>query len=198
MQEMLDKGVDMHGETTKQVLHVNPDDPQWKEKRDIAKRLTFGGIFQIGGETFQATLAKLADIHLPVSECYALVNNWRSMYPEFGYAYRKAEEKAKTDGYVRLLPNTPYELKSYFAPQDQWNSAWNRMVQGSLAEAFGIWFAEVEEKWPGYAILSIHDSLVLECLLDEGDSIAAEVAEHGRQLFTDMFKTEMKVDVDRW
>lgn len=198
MAEMLAQGMDLHGVTTQQVLGVYPDAPDWKEKRDIAKRLTFGGIFQIGGEKFQATLAKLADIHLPVDECYRMVNGWRSMYPEFGSAYRKAERVVLERGYVRLLPNTPYEIRSYFGDRDFPNSAWNRIVQGSLAEGFGIWLGEIEKRWPGYAVLTVHDSIVLEAPLDEGDDVAAEVATHGAALMTDLFSTEMKVDTDRW
>lgn len=203
MLRQLAAGEDIHGNTTRQVIKVDgetidTDHPLWKEKRDIAKRLTFGGIFQIGGETFQKTLSKLADIHLPLEECYDMVNGWRQMYPEFGYAYRRADQKAARDGYVRLLPNTDFEIRSYFRETDYTNTGWNRMVQGSLAEAFMMWMAETEKRWPGHAILVVHDSIVMECLLDEGDQIAAEVAEFGAAMMTELFGTEMKVDVDRW
>jgi DNA polymerase I-like protein with 3'-5' exonuclease and polymerase domains len=198
MAELLADGHDAHGETTKQVLHVNPDDPLWKEKRDIAKRLNFGGIFQIGGEKFQATLAKLADIHLPVAECEQYVRGWRSMYPEFGVAYRKADRMAQTKKHVRLLPNTRYEVLSHFKEYEYSNTAWNRIVQGSLAEAFGIWLGEIEKRWPGYMILTVHDSIVLEALLDEGDELARDVAAFGEEMMSELFDTEMKVDIDVW
>lgn len=203
MLRQLAAGEDIHGNTTTQVIKVDgqsiyKDHPMWKEKRDIAKRLTFGGIFQIGGETFQKTLAKLADIHLSVEECYEMVNGWRQMYPEFGYAYRRADKKAATDGFVRLLPGTDFEIRSYFRETDYTNTGWNRMVQGSLAEAFMMWMAEVEKRWPGYAILTIHDSIVLEAPLDEGDQVSSEVAEYGAAMMTELFGITMKVDVDRW
>lgn len=198
MGEQLANGMDSHGEVTKEVLGVTPDNPLWKEKRDIAKRLNFGGIFQIGGETFQATLAKLADLHLPIEECNRYIRGWRGMYPEYGTAYRRAEQMAKQKGYVRVLPNTPYEIRSYFGPRDFFNTAWNRVVQGSLAEAFKMWLAEIEHRWPGYMVLTIHDSVVLEAPLDEGVQVSAEVAEYGAGLMTELFSTPMKVDVDRW
>lgn len=198
MAEMLANGVDAHGETAKQVLHTDPDSPEWKAKRDIAKRLNFGGIFQIGGETFQKTLAKLADIHLPVEECYDYVNGWRRMYPEFGYAYRKAEQAAKEKGRVRLLPNTRFEVISWFRETDYPNSAWNRVVQGSLAEAFGVWISETEKRWPGYVILTIHDSIVIEAPLDTGQGVAEQISAYGAELMSDIFGVKMKVDIDRW
>lgn len=198
LQELASDDPDIHGKTCRNVLHVEPDSPDWKLKRDIAKRLTFGGIFQIGGRKFQATLSKLADIHLPKSECHQMVASWRRMYPEYGTVYRRAENKASRDGWVKLLPGTEYEVKSWFGPRDWPHTAWNRTVQGSLAEFFKLWMAEVERQWPGYMILTVHDSVVLEAPLDEGDQLAREVAARGAEMATDLFKIEMKVDTDRW
>lgn len=198
MLEQLAAGADIHGNTCQEVLNTTPDDPQWKLKRDIAKRLTFGGIFQIGGEKFQATLAKLADIHLSIEECKILVDRWRRMYPEMGHAYRRAERKAAREGYVRVLPNTPYEIRSWFGPMDFPNTGWNRMVQGSLAEAFKLLLVGVEKQWPGYLILTVHDSIVLEMPEDEGDEIAREITEWGGSMMTELFKIDMKMDTDRY
>lgn len=198
MAEQLAAGIDSHGEVTKNVLGVQPDSPEWKTKRDIAKRLNFGGIFQIGGETFQRTLAKLADIYIPLPDAYRYVNNWRAMYPEFGYAYRKAEQLAKTRGYVNQLPGTEWVRRSYFRDHEFPNTAWNRIVQGSLAQAFKMWLAWIEKEHPDYLVLTVHDSVVLEADLDEGDSIAATVAEYGQEMFSNLFDTPMPVDVGRW
>lgn len=198
MATMLAEGADAHGETCRGVIRVEPDDPSWKAKRDIAKRLNFGGIFMIGGKKFQATLAKLADIHLPLEECEQYVRTWRNIYPEFGQAYRRAEQMAKRKGYVQLLPGTEYEIRSYFGERDYPNTAWNRIVQGSLAEFFKLWMVETEKLAPGRMILTVHDSVVLEAPLDEGDGIAELVAERGAEMATEIFKTEMLVDTDRW
>jgi hypothetical protein len=47
----LGEGQDIHSNNTRTVLKVPEDAPDWKLKRDIAKRLTFGGIFQIGPQS---------------------------------------------------------------------------------------------------------------------------------------------------
>lgn len=198
MLRMLAEGADMHAETCKGTMHIDPDHPLWKEKRDIAKRLNFGGIFMIGWETFQATLSKLANIHLDEQECRKIVSAWRRLYPEFRHAYNKAQDHAKKHGWVEVVRDSPYARKSWFGPRDWPNTAWNREVQGSLAEIFGIWMGETEKRWPGYLILTIHDSLVLECKLDEGDQIAREVAAFGVELFSNAFSIDMRVDTDRW
>lgn len=198
LEELLSDDPDIHGKTTQNVLGADPDDPMYKFKRDVGKRLTFGGIFMVGAETFQATLSKLANIHMPLGECYTLVHRWRSMYPEIEETYRKAERMAKSKGFVRLLPNTEYEVRSYFSERDWPRTAWNRIVQGSLAEAFKLLILTVEEGWPGYQVLTIHDSVVMEMPLDEGDRIAAEVAAAGAKMMTELFRIEMSMDTERW
>lgn len=199
MLERLEGGTDFHGETCKDVLGVRPDHPEWKTKRDIAKRLTFGSIFQIGGKTFQATLSKLAGIHLPLEECDALVRGWRSTYPEFTRVYRKAEKVAANQGRVKLLPGTEYEVESWFGERDWPHTAWNRIVQGSLAEFFKLWQLETEREWPGLLVLTIHDSLLLEIPGGMGGKkLAKEIAGVGGAMATDLFGVPMHVDVERW
>lgn len=202
MLDQLLNGEDIHGNTAQQVLGASPGAPDWKTQRDIAKRTTFGGIFMVGAKTFQETLAKLADIHLTEQECWKIINGWRRMYPEIGATHKKAEQFVIENGYVRVLPNTEYERKSWFSDYDYavsgTRSAWNRIVQGSLAEAFKLLLIETEKNWPGYLVLTVHDSVVLECPEDEGDQIAAEVAAMGSELMTGLFNVEMGMDVDRW
>jgi DNA polymerase-1 len=197
MLEMLAAGRDIHGETTQEVMGVDPKAKDYKLKRDIGKRLTFGGIFQIGGKTFQATLAKLAGIHMEQSECDALVRKWRRMYPEFGVAYRKAEQRVLSSGYARILPGTEHEMKSWFGVRDYPNTGWNRMVQGSLAAWLAMWLINVEENWPGALVLTVHDSIVLELPEESGDKIAAEVAAFSAERATALFDIDMPVEVDR-
>jgi DNA polymerase I-like protein with 3'-5' exonuclease and polymerase domains len=201
MLDMLEQGIDQHGATCEAVLRVKKEelDPvEWKVKRDIAKRLNFSGIFQIGPDHFQHILAKMADLHLELDECKDIVYGWRNMYPEFGVAYKRADKKASTERFVRIMPNTPYEFQSWFAPTDFPNTAWNRIVQGSLAEFFKLWMIEVEKRWPGYLLLTVHDSLLLEAKPDEGQHLSEEVAAWGAETASNLFGIEMKVDIDRW
>lgn len=200
---MLADGMDIHGETCKAVLGADPSDPDWKAKRDVAKRLTFASIFQVGAQTFQASLHKDSDVRMSLSECDLLVQNWRQTYPEFSRAYYRAEAKAKRDGWVRLLPNTEAEIRSWFGPDDDFHSGWSRMVQGSVAEAMKQWLVRIEQAWPGLLVLTVHDSVVLECGAGEGEKIAAAVAQVGEDLFTRLLLGEdsevrMLVDAERW
>lgn len=206
MLERLLNGGDPHGDVAEEVLLTPRDAPNFKTQRDIAKRVNFGGIFMVGGRRFQETLAKLANIHMPLHECERIVRGWRRMYPEFQWAYRKAMVASGTRGYVRILPNTKYESRSWFLDRELWwdnrlqmkvaSSAWNRIVQGSLAAAFRLLMIEVERRWPGYLILTVHDALELEMPLSEGAAIAREVAEFGGQMMTELFGVTMLMDTE--
>lgn len=214
MLELLAEGADLHGITTKEVLGVYPGETgseqhdyktchcsaceEFVVQRDIAKRLTFGGIFQIGGKTFKATLSKLAGIDLPLAECETIVANWRSTYPEFGWAYRRAEQAVRDRGYVKLMGG----VRSYFGPRDYPNSAWNRMVQGSLAQFLKYWLIAAEkdlaEAGTGHTVLTVHDSIVLELKEGLGRSESERVAAWTGELATEMFGIEMSCDIKEW
>lgn len=219
MSVKLQAGADLHGDTTRQIFGIEPGrDPgrvehnykkcicpvckEFDVKRDIAKRLTFGGIFQIGAKKFAETLASLAGIYMTEGECKPIVDNWRRMYPEFGVAYRQSEQLVRRQGWVPLL-NGRY--RSYFRtegyPIDYPNSAWNRRVQGSLAKFNQLWLIAAEG-WmadlPGHVVLNVHDSIVLEVPEGDDEEIAQEVASRTSAMASEMFETPMTVDVKGW
>lgn len=209
MLKMLNEGADMHGITTLEVFGVAKGHPDFKVKRDVAKRLNFGGIFQIGGRKFQATLAKEANLYWTLDECEEAVGRWRNMYPEFGRAYYRWMKMAERNGWIYLVDDEP----SYFGPRDFPNSAWNRRVQGSLASYLAKWIIMTERHHPGVQLLTVHDSIVAELPLvprdqlvpwGEGDDVemvhpvAADIARLGAEGATRMFNTKMKVDAGLW
>ena len=198
MLQMLEEGVDFHGKTTEDVMEVGKDHPEWKLKRDIGKKLTFGSIFGIGGERFQALLAKETGILMPLEECDELVRNWRNTYPEIMRAYRRAERVFRERGYVRILPGTEYESRSYLADGDWPHTGWNRMVQGSLAAWLRLWLVEVDRDLPGSLVLTVHDSIVLELPSRKAKSIAQKVADKAAERATGLFGVKMAVDIDMY
>jgi DNA polymerase I-like protein with 3'-5' exonuclease and polymerase domains len=206
MLEMLEGGADLHSITCQEVLGVSPDAPDFKFQRDIAKRLTFGGIFQVGAKTFQGTLSKLAHVDLPLQECEVITKRWRSAYPEFTRAYRDADSWVERHGWVELMRGNEYRTRSYFGPRDYSNTGWNRIVQGSLAEFLQLWLVAAERitnprgGLDGPLILTVHDSLVLE-LPDDGDEtpqVVHDVAEWAGREATRLFGIKMLADVGPW
>lgn len=199
MIEMLEAGEDLHGITTEEVFQIKPGHPEFKFKRDIGKRLTFGGIFGIGARTYQSTLSKLAGIYMPLPECEAVVNRWRRMYPEYMRAKYRAEKLVTERGWVRQLPGTEYETRSYFGAHEYPHTGWNRMVQGSLARFNELWLVQVEGICPGdELLLTVHDSVVLEIENGKEEALCQEVALQGSKLATSLFGIEMPIEVGPW
>lgn len=198
MLRMLADGTDFHSVTTIDVIKANPDEPGWKEKRDIGKRVNFSAIFMIGAAHLQDIVDKMTGVRMPIEECERIISTWRSTYPEFQREYYASMRWAERHKWVEILPGTKYSHRSYFGVRDWDNTAWNRRVQGSLAAAFGMWLGEIEKRWPGYMILTVHDSVVLEAPPDEGAQVAAEIAAFGGEMMTDLFSIEMSVDHEIW
>lgn len=198
MLAMLRAGEDLHGRTAERVIGARPGEPDWKAKRDVAKRLNFASVFQVGAGTFQATISKETGRRIAIAEAETLIANWRREYPEFGRAHRRSEVRAAQAGNVWLLPDTPYAMRSWFGPRDDHSTAWSRRVQGSLAEFFKLWMLQTDEQLPGTMLLVVHDSILLELDAETAPEQAEAVATAGATLATGLFGTEMKVDAERW
>jgi hypothetical protein len=153
----------------------------------------------------------MTGIVMPLDECEDLINNWRRMYPEFTRAYYKSmtffEKRGirkgctaacKDQPHVHMLPRTPYQTPTYRGPRDYPNTGWNRIVQGSLALFMRMWLIAIEKDWPGYAVLTIHDSVVIDAPLDEGQEIACEIARWAGDRASRLFGLPMSADVGMW
>lgn len=190
-------GADFHSQTTKRVYQVDETNPNWLVWRDMGKRLTFASIFQIGGVKYQKTLWEEAGLYLPISECFSAVYAWRATYPEFGTAYYQWMDFAERNDYVPLVDGTPSWLTG---PRDYPSSAWNRVVQGSLAVFANDWIVEIEKATARYEalVLTVHDSCVLELPEDVADDVCAELAVMTEQMWIDRFGIPGKCDVGPW
>jgi len=188
MLAMLEQGADLHGITCETVIGTPRESPNWKRDRDVAKRANFSCIFGVGPVTFQATIRKFTGVELPLHESQQIVWGWRTEYPEFMAAYRRAEAVARAKGSIKLVDGS----RSYFAAHEYTNTAWSRMVQGSLAVLLKRWLVEVERELPGVLLLTVHDSAVLE-VGDERVPVRAQ--QIGERLARELFDVEIPVEI---
>jgi DNA polymerase I-like protein with 3'-5' exonuclease and polymerase domains len=191
MLDMVAKGADIHGEVAHQLFGCDSSQPCWFEHRQIGKRGDFAFIFDVGAETFQATLAKLADIYLELPECQTIVNDWRALYPEYKRAVYRDHKLAEKKGWLRLANGRI----RWFAAWEDFHKAFNQRVQGSLAELMKDWMIQVEDRWPGTLVLTIHDSLVMETRHFGAVKLAARL---GESIGTRMLGVPMQVEVKPW
>lgn len=190
-------GADFHSQTTKRVFGRDESDPEWTYMRDIGKRLTFASIFYVGAKRFRATLWDEAAIEWSMAESRQAVNAWRDTYPEFGHAFHYWMEFAERNKYVPLVDNTPSWMAG---PRDYPNSAWNRVVQGSLALFTTEWLIAVEKETAKYdaLILTVHDSAVLDLPEDVADDVCAKLKTMTEEMWYRRFGIPGKVDVGPW
>lgn len=195
MLKLIEEGADIHGAVTEQILEDTPGSPTWFENRQVGKRGNFSFIFGIGPEEYQASLVRYADIHRSLEFCYKVVTAWRKLYPEFKRAIYRYMEDANRRGWVPLVNGRP----RYFQAWDDEHKAFNAYVQGSLAELMKLWLLETEEVHPGVALLTIHDSQVVEVPdTKEGEEVVESIRVMGQQLATLMFDVPFEVDKKEW
>jgi hypothetical protein len=196
MRELNEEDGDVHGKTCERTFGITPDHPEWKAKRDVAKRLNFGGIFMIGGPTFRKNLWEQGGIEWSLAECTKAVRAFRDAYPEIQHSYEYWQNYCRQFGYVELYNGD----RSWFGPRDYDNTAWNRVVQGSLARWVAEWLTLVEQVTEKYdaLVLSVHDSAVLDLPIDQAPDIAKRVVELSSELWYDRFGFPGKVDADTW
>ena len=197
MSQLLADGGDVHGATATAIFGVTPEDPDWKEKRDIAKRTVFGGIFMLGARGLQSTLMQLAGKELTLQECDLITKRFRATYPEFGHVYNTLEGWVKQNGYVELWDGT----RSWFGPTDWPRTAWNRVVQAGLAKwVGGIWLPEIESQTRVYdaLVLTVHDSCVLDLPAEIAESTAAKLADVTAEMWAESFGIPGRADVTTW
>lgn len=196
MMQMLRDGTDFHAVTCEQTIGTVPGDPHFKRDRDIAKRLTFGGLYGIGSQKFKAVLRQYTGIELTDTQAEAYVNRWRALYPEFGWAYRKGEQMARKKGYVKLVGGRISHMGDEF-PQH----GWNRIVQASLAEFMKLWLIDFDSApaWRKFPVLTVHDSIVVEIPdKEEWKIVPHDMALRGALMAQHHFDTPMKVDISPW
>lgn len=196
MRELNEEGGDVHGKTCERTFGITPDHPDWKGKRDVAKRLNFGGIFLIGPVTFRNNLWAQGGVEWNLAQCKDAVYAFREAYPEIGEAWRYWHDYSVQNSCVVLYNNQ----RSWFGKMDYPNTAWNRRVQGSLAVWVAEWLTLVEQITEKYdaMVLSVHDSAVLDLPEDKDEEIVKRVLELSEELWVDRFGFPGKVDADTW
>lgn len=196
MAKPLREGVDLHGQTCTRIFGKAPTDPDWKQFRDVAKRLNFGGIFMIGAAAFRENLWTQGAVEWSLAECKVATDGFKRTYPEIPVAYEHWQRVAAEKGYVELFDGQ----RSWFGPRDYPNTAWNRVVQGSLAAWVADWLIIVEqmtEQWDAL-VMTVHDSAVLDLPEDVADDVTARIVQISEEYWLERFGFPGRLDSEVW
>jgi len=175
-------GGDIHAQTTSVIFNipleeaVDKDNPNYKERRTIAKNVNFGTFYGLFPRGLQQTLKFKAGLDKPVTDCEAIISNLKAGYPRLTQWQQDTIRRARLDGYSetsfgrrRYLPNINNRAdwgKRSFAERCSMNTP----IQGTAAEilkqAMKKLIAELSNRPYIRPILQIHDELLFE--VDEG------------------------------
>lgn len=182
------EGGDIHAQTTSVIYHIpveqaaDKDNPDYKERRTIAKNCNFGVFFGLFPKGLQRTLKFKAGLDTPLGECEKIISNLKAGYPQLtvwqDVVKRQAAVRRYSETWLgrrRYLPSMASEDwgKRSFAER----CAMNTPIQGTAADILKLALARLIVKLPGYPwlrpLLQIHDELVFELPADKVEEAAA-------------------------
>jgi DNA polymerase-1 len=205
MLELIRNGDDLHGDAATQLFGVKPDDPNWGEMRNVAKRANFSLIFGVGPDKLRGDIEAQTGIVLGRDETRDLVYAWHNLYPEYHRSIeshmRIIEKRQQEHGYGWItLWNGE---RRWFTNEEEAHKAFNQRVQPALAQ-FGMdWWLQAEQRLMNQGgqgvVMTIHDSLVLLLRKDTAEDTAREIQMLGVDLWDQVFPgVPGGVDCKRW
>ena len=141
--------------------------------RDYAKRINFGIIYGLGPPGLSQKL------HISEGEARKILALYHKTYPGFRALYRKMENMADRQGYIRMWTG---RIRHY-GPAQETRKAMSNLIQGGVAEVMRV------------AITRIHQELVpegLDMLLQVHDDILYEVPENRLDYFLPEIQARME------
>lgn len=203
MLQLIHKGDDLHGDACQQLFKVGPDDPNWGEMRNVAKRANFSLIFGVGADKLRGDIESQTGIVLSYEDTKQLVFNWNSLYPEYRQAIEMhqsiVERRQRKHGYgwVELWNGE----RRWFTEEEEAHKAFNQRVQPALAQYGLDWWLNVDIGLDDTAelVMTVHDSMVLLIDSDRAAEVAQTVQTVGVDLWNDVFHgVPGGIDAKRW
>ena len=178
MMETYRSGGDIHAQTTSVIFNipiseaVDKDNPDYKERRTIAKNVNFGTFYGLFPKGLQRTLEFKAGLKTSIEYCEAIISNLKAGYEKLSQWQHDTVRSAKLDMYSE----TAFGRRRYL-PEIRNNKEWgkrsfaercalNTPIQGTAAEILKLamkrLIAELKDKPYIRPILQIHDELLFE------------------------------------
>ena len=177
MLETYRSGGDIHAQTTSVIFGVpyaqaaDKNDPDYKERRTIAKGVNFGACFGLFPRGLRRQLKFKAGLEKSLPECEAIIANLKAGYPNLARWQEQAKQATTRRQYTqtflgrrRYLPGIRSQDwgRRSFAER----CALNTPIQGTAADILKLALGRLIAGLPGRPwlrpLLQIHDELVFE------------------------------------
>ena len=176
----------------------------------VTHNCNFSLIFGAGPISFSDVLTNQAGLDLPMSEVRRIVYDWRDLYPEFGAAIESAQGVCERFGFVEGLLGR----RRYYARDEDAHSAFNQVVQSSLATYAKMWTLSTDRLCReldlpargrrdgvgrGGLLLVVHDSQVLLLPNAEHEDIVETICQSASDIWDEAFPgVPGGADWERW
>ena len=187
MQEAFRSGMDVHTATAAQVFGVEPEQVTPLQRRH-AKAVNFGIVYGIS----EFSLAE--DIGVTRKEAKAYIESYLANYSGVRAYMQNIVAKAKEDGYVTTLFGRRRDLPELKSSNFNIRSfgervALNTPIQGTAADIIKLAMLHVDTalrqaKLRARLILQVHDELIVECPVEEAETVRKLVAEQMEHVMT--------------
>ena len=187
MQEAFRSGMDVHTATAAQVFGVEPEQVTPLQRRH-AKAVNFGIVYGIS----EFSLAE--DIGVTRKEAKAYIESYLANYSGVRAYMHDIVAKAKADGYVTTLFGRRRDLPELKSSNFNIRSfgervALNTPIQGTAADIIKLAMLHVDTalrqaKLRARLILQVHDELIVECPVEESETVRKLVAEQMEHVMT--------------
>lgn len=193
LMDMFNDGADIHTLTAAQVYGRQPEEVTKQMRRD-AKVINFGVLY--GMSPHGLSIATGMDF---TAAKHFIDKYFELRKPLLDYM-NHLKEVARKEGYVETLfgrrrPMPDIHSSNFMVRQAAERAAINMPVQGTEADLMKLAMVHIEEKLKGTKakqLLQIHDSIVVECPLKEGE----EMAKLLKETMENVYKLPVDLTVD--
>jgi DNA polymerase I len=193
LMEMFNDGADIHTLTAAQVYGRQPEEVTKQMRRD-AKVINFGVLY--GMSPHGLSIATGMDF---TAAKHFIDKYFELRKPLLDYM-NSLKEKARKEGYVETLfgrrrPMPDIHSSNFMVRQAAERAAINMPVQGTEADLMKLAMVHIEKKLEGTKakqLLQIHDSILVECPLKDGEDIAKLL----KETMENVYKLPVDLTVD--
>lgn len=186
--------VDIHTKTAAQVYGIPMDDVTKRQRRD-AKVINFGVLYGMSPHGLSAATG------MNFVEAKEFIDHYFELRAPIRQYIDATLQKAKTEGYVetyygRRRPTPDVNSSNYMVREAANRQAANMPIQGTEADLMKLAMIQIEEKLQGVGeqILQVHDSILVECVKENGEKVA-EILQQTMESIAPELPIKLKVDV---
>jgi DNA polymerase I len=186
--------VDIHTKTASDVYGIPMDDVTKAQRRD-AKVINFGVLYGMSPHGLAANTG------MTFGEAKKFIDHYFEIRKPIREYIDATLEKAKTDGYVetyfgRRRPTPDINSSNFMVREAAKRAAANMPIQGTEADLMKLAMIEVDKQLGnlGKQILQIHDSILVECPVENADKVSDILKTTMENVYPDL-GINLRVDV---